>query len=280
MIHIVFQRNDVDVLKEAMELDMQLDGEIIQVMDDWAVGPIQDIYNSEGISARKQWWREVLSGGDYDGIVDDGSLADDHRMVSGLTERLREHSNEVVWIWAAQNKHDVSGYYWLISQLKEFQGRIYILYLNNLPFISLKGNIFYPVNLFDIPSREFLKAKKLARPVTIAEFELDSDEWQRLANERKAVRLLEGGKKLTQEDADFFDTALRTFITAEWQRASRIIHHYLSRATHITGDAYLLWRLKGIAATGEIDVQGEVRKMKDFEIKTKEMHPTADVVPS
>jgi hypothetical protein len=172
MIHIVFQKNDVDVLKSAIELDPQLNGEIIQVEDEWAVGPIMNIYSSEGIKARSQWWLEVLAGGDYDGIVDDGSVAADHKMAARLIDRLREETEEVVWIWAAQNKHDVSGYYWLISQLKEFQGRIFILYLNNLPFISQKGSIFYPDNLFEIPAREFLKAKKLARPVTIAEFEL------------------------------------------------------------------------------------------------------------
>jgi len=43
-----------------------------------------------------------------------------------------------------KNKHDVCGYYWLMSQLKDLQGRIYILYLNNLPFINDKGQIFYP----------------------------------------------------------------------------------------------------------------------------------------
>ena len=53
-----------------------------------------------------------------------------------------------------------------LSQLAEFQGRIFILYLNNLPFINEKGAIFYPTTLFSIPPKEFIKAKKLARPVT------------------------------------------------------------------------------------------------------------------
>ena len=67
----------------------------------------------------------------------------------------------------APNQHDVCGYYWLMNQLKEFEGRIYILSLNNLPFINDKGTIFYPRDLFEIPPKEFIKAKKLARPVTI-----------------------------------------------------------------------------------------------------------------
>jgi len=72
-------------------------------------------------------------------------VKNDRDTVAALIERLRNEPDEVVWIWAAQNKHDVSGYYWLMSQLKDFQGRIFILYLNNLPFINEKGHIFYPV---------------------------------------------------------------------------------------------------------------------------------------
>jgi len=269
MIHIVFQNNDIEVLKKAFELDAFMQGEIIQIADDFAVGPLKDIYTAEGWEARKQWWRDVLATGDYAGKVDDGSVPDDLRTVQSLIEKLQNDPEEIVWIWAAQNKHDVSGYYWLTGQLKNFQGRIFILYLNNLPFINEKGNIFYPVNLFNIPPREFLKAKKLSRPITTSEFEIDPDEWTRLCNEEKGVRMLEGGKKLSQHDYDFYDAELKKFITPNWTSAHKIISGFLHKAQHTTGDAYLLWRLKTILASGEYDVQGELKNMKDFEVKTK-----------
>jgi len=62
MIHIVFQFNDVDVLKKAFELDPSFAGEVIEIQDDFAVGPLADIYSEEGIGVRKQWWREILAG--------------------------------------------------------------------------------------------------------------------------------------------------------------------------------------------------------------------------
>ena len=72
-----------------------------------------------------------------------------------------ENSKEELWIWMGQNQHDVCGYYWLISQLANYQGRIVVLYMNNLPFINEKGQIFYPINLHEIQPKEFLKAKKI-----------------------------------------------------------------------------------------------------------------------
>jgi hypothetical protein len=268
MIHIVFNEPDVDVLKKAIELDETLQGDVLLIKDDYAVGPIKDIYEEEGIEARKQWWREVLAGGDYDGKVDMFEV-DDMQIVVDLIVKLALAPDEKVYIWAAQNKHDVSGYYWLMSQLKDFQGKLYILYLNNLPFINEKGLIFYPEWLSQIPPKEFLKAKKLARPITLSEFEVDPDEWTRLQNEEKGVRLLEGGKKLGQKDYDFYDEELKKYITNDWQKASKIINNFLNKSKQTTGDAYILWRLKQMIAGGNYDVQGELKGMKDFEVKGK-----------
>ncbi|MEP7280176.1 MAG: DUF1835 domain-containing protein [Bacteroidota bacterium] len=268
MIHIVFNEPDIAVLKQAIELDENMQGDVLQIKDDYAVGPMAEIYTEAGRERRKQWWQEVLAGGDYEGTTDAGEVHDD-KLVVALVERLQHNPAEIIWIWAAQNKHDVSGYYWLISQLKDYQGRIFILYLNNLPFINEKGNIFYPEWLHVIPPKEFIKAKRLARAITLSEFEIDPDEWTKLCNEDKGVRLLEGGKKLVQQDGDFYDAELLKFITPEWQKASRLIHQYLSKAKHTTGDAYLLWRLKNMVAAGRLDVQGEPKKMKDFEVKSR-----------
>lgn len=268
MIHIVFNEPDVPVLQKAIELDETMQGEVIQIKDDYAVGPLENMYVGEGIEARKQWWREVLAGGDYDGKVDTNDV-DDYKTVAELVGAMRRDPEQLIWIWAAQNKHDVSGYYWLLRYMAEFQGRVHILYLNNLPFINEKGLIFYPEWLSVIPPKEFLKAKKLARPITLSEFEVDPDEWTRLQNERKGVRILEGGKKLVQYDYDFYDADLKRFITNDWQKASKIINQFLHKNKQTTGDAYLLWRLKYILSSGGYDVQGEQKNMKDFEVKGK-----------
>jgi hypothetical protein len=194
---------------------------------------------------------------------------DDYKTIAEVVGELRRNPEEILWIWAAQNKHDVSGYYWLLHYVKEFQARVFILYLNNLPFINEKGNIFYPSWLHTIPPKEFLKAKKLARPITLSEFEIDPDEWTKLSEENKGVRILEGGKKLVQHDYDFYDADLKRFITKDWQKAGKIIAQFLSKNKHTTGDAYMLWRLKLMIAGGEYDIQGEIKNMKDFEVKSK-----------
>ncbi len=270
MIHIVFQQADVAALKKSFELDESLSGDVVEIKDDFAVGPLKNIFTEEGIEARKHWWRAVLAGGDIDGKVDSGEI-DDNKTVGELIQTLENNKEEILWIWIAPNKHDLSGYYWLISQLKNYQGRIFILHLHNLPFINEKGNIFYPANLFEIPAKEFIKAKKLARIITPSEFEVDPDEWTKLITEDKGVRTLEGGKKLLQHDYNYYDNELLKFITADWQKVNKLFHTFFSKSKNTTGDAYLLWRLKLMIAEGKIDAQGEIKGMKEFEVKLKEL---------
>jgi hypothetical protein len=266
MIHIVFNTADVEVLKKVFLLDKSIIGSIIEIKDDYAVGPISNIFKEEGKNSRKNWWRMVLEGGDLHGFVDNG-FVDDAKQIEIIHQQLHEDPNQVVWIWAAQNKHDVSGYFWLMSQLAVYQSRIFILYLNNLPFFNEKGSIFYPNWLHVIPPKEFIKAKKLARPITLSEFETDPDEWKRLMDEDKMVRLLEGGKKLTQYDEDFYDKDLIKFMSKDWQKANKVIQQFLQKNTHTTGDAYLLWRIKSLINAEKIEAKGLLKGMKDFEVR-------------
>jgi hypothetical protein len=167
-----------------------------------------------------------------------------------------------------QNQHDVTGYFWLMRQLRDYQGRAMILYLNNLPFINEKGQLFYPWNVHDILPKEIIKAKKLARPITMSEFEVDPDEWKRLSEENAPVRILEGGKKIVSKDETFYDEEVMKNITAEWQKAWRVLSNTLHRMKIKTGDVFLMWRMKELITQGKIEVLGDVTKgWKEFDVK-------------
>ena len=219
MVHIVFQQADVDTLKKAMELDESLAGDILEIKDDFAVGPIENIDTEEGWTSRVDWWRALIEFSPYSNETV-GSF-DDRKTVEELKQKLTEQPKEELWIWMGQNQHDVCGYYWLVSQLKEFQGQVFILYMNNLPFINEKGQLFYPSVLHEILPKEFLKAKKLNRKVTLSEFEVDPDEWKKLCAENAMVRILEGGKKISSKEDSFYDKDILEGLNGEWQKGSR-----------------------------------------------------------
>jgi hypothetical protein len=269
MIHLVFQEADIAVLRQAQELDGELAGEILQIRDDFAVGPIQNIDTYDGWQSREEWWKSLIEFSPYNNDLV-GSF-DDRKTAEEITQKLTANGSEVLWIWMGQNQHDVCGYYWLISQLKEFYSRVFVLYMNNLPFINEKGQIFYPSVLHQIQPKEFLKAKKLHRPVTLSEFEVDADEWKRLCAENGAIRILEGGKKIVSKEEQFYDSDILQSLTPEFQKGSRAIHSILSRMKIKTGDVFLLWRMKQLAAMEQIEIAGEPAKgWKEFEVRLQQ----------
>ena len=257
MIHIVFEQSNVDALSKAIELDETMQGEIVEIKDDFAVGPLLDIYGTEGYQARRDWWKELLEFSPY---TDSLNIVDDKLTVHNLLKKLDEESEQQVWIWMGQNVHDVCSYYWLMSQLKEYQSRIHVLYLNNLPFINEKGNIFYPTSLFEIQPKEFLKAKKLARPITLSEFEVDPDEWKKMCNENAMVRFLEGGKKIVGKEESFYDKDILANVTGTQQKLGKLLSNTLNKMKVKTGDVFLVWRIRELVKESKLEVNGDWAK--------------------
>src|SRR5262245_39937187 len=97
MLHIVFNESEIDLMSKVIELDDTLAGETIQIKDDFAVGPLNQIDTEEGWQARVEWWRGLLQGSPYkEGLA--GSF-DDRRTVAQLKEKLDADAGEQVWIW-------------------------------------------------------------------------------------------------------------------------------------------------------------------------------------
>src|SRR5471030_1565441 len=117
MIHIVFEQDNVSALNKAIALDETLQGDIIEIKDDFAVGPLADISEPGGYQQRRDWWASLLEFSPY---TDSLNQVDDALTVQNLLTRLDEEPSEEVWIWMGQNAHDVCSYYWLASQLKEY----------------------------------------------------------------------------------------------------------------------------------------------------------------
>jgi len=257
MFHIVFDSVGAQRISVAMDLDEALDGEIVLIRDDYSVGPIKDLFSEEGQAERWNWWTMIraessseLSGRDTD-----------TENIRNIVKRMEEEEFDQIWIWVAPNIRDVAGYFWLISQLSVFTGRIYVVILNNLPFINEKGNVFYPSSLSEIPAREFIKARKLARPVSAAEFDTDTDDWLRLASENKNLRLLDGGKKIIQQPDEYYDRAILNFLQPVFQKLPRVAHQFMLKSAERINESFLYWRLKQLVASGAADQQGETIRL-------------------
>jgi hypothetical protein len=254
LIHIVFDDQGAENLRQSFAMDDLIQGRILTLADDLAFGPLDD--------SRQQWWDGLQAeGATYEKTASDaGSLTD-------IAQQMREDPNNEIWIWAAQNARDVSGYYGLMEHLEDFLGRVHLIYLNNLPFINEKGGIFYPRYLSEILPREFLKARKLAREITAAEWEIDGEDWRRLKEEGSLVRILEGGKRIRGEGADFFDKELLNRCRLDYQKGWRLVNQLRSKLKDHVDEAFLYSRLQELLASGQLAAKEAYKNTRDAEVK-------------
>ncbi|SKA31692.1 Protein of unknown function [Chitinophaga eiseniae] len=283
LLHIVFGEAAIPVMTEAISMDEKMQGELLCFDDDLSVGPLFILDTKEGQANRRQWWQQISATSSQPQLQPEllpetpatetatapavEEASGDADTLKTLKTSLKEDPELEVWIWAGQNARDVCGYYWLVSQLYDFAGRIHIIYLNNLPFLNEKGAVFYPTHLHQILPKEFLKAKKLARAISLAEFELDGDEWHRLMNENAGIRMLEGGKKIKGEPTLFYDKELLAQTGKEFVKAWRVVQQVTGKLKYPVLDLFLGWRLKELVKEGKVESKGDLKTIRDFEVK-------------
>ena len=86
------------------------------------------------------------------------------------------------------------------------------------------------------------------------------DEWPRLLSENGGIRVHEGGKRLKSEPISFYDDVLLQYITAQNQKANKIVNLAISKNKVPTGDLFLHGRLREMSKEGKIDlIKGEVK---------------------
>lgn len=260
--HIVVGDMAAAPLREAIALEPAMQGEVVVLKDILNVGPILKENGVPFSNTRTAFWQEVV-------LAEKEKIqVDDMERILDLSHAMFKDNEIVAWFWMAPLPADVCAYHWLIPYLSKHKERFHIVNIANLPFLDAQGKVYYPKSLSNIIPKEIVKARRLARPVTPAEVEMDGDEWTRLMLDNKGIRTHEGGKKLASRDETYYDNQLFSFCSQQYQKASRIVGQAIGKFALPTGDLYLGWRLRKLAANGKLQLKGEEHKtLKDFEVK-------------
>ncbi len=260
--HIVTGDVAATPLMNAILSEPSMEGEVIVMKDVLSVGPLQKEEGQKFSELRSAFWQQV--------VVNDKKPAevDDTERLSQVSIELSKNEDAKVWIWIAPWPADVCTYHWALKYLGAYLGRFYVINIAGLPFLDENGKVFFPKSIGDIQPRELVKARRLARLVTAAELEVDGEEWKKLVTENAGIRTHEGGKKLVSKSETYYDNQLISFCSQQYQKASKIIGQALAKFNIPTGDLYLGWRLRKLAESERVNLQGDVsRTLKDFDVK-------------
>jgi hypothetical protein len=270
--HFVVGDMAAQPLQEAILNEPSIQGEVIILKDLLHLGPLK---REEGVSfstMRSEFWNTVI-GNDKQPV----EVNDLERLMEASTQ-LNNNPEAQIWLWMAPWPADVCTYHWMLSYLGKHIGRFYLVNIAGLPFLDENGKVYFPKNLSEIMPKELVKARRLARLVTPAEYEVDGEEWNRYVNENSGIRTHEGGKKLASREETQYDNILLSYCSHQFQKAHKVINQAISKYNVPTGDVYLGWRLREMSASCKLQLQGDTTKtLKDFEVKLPGGDAVADI---
>jgi hypothetical protein len=262
--HIIVGNEAAKPLQEAQGLDESLQGEIVVLKDTLGIGPI---YTAEGQTfsgVRTDFWKSINAAWPENQVVED------EQNVTAICDALQE--DDQVWFWMAPCVSDVMAYYWLLNYFKKHPGVLHCIFINSLPFFNAKGGLFYPKNFSEVLPKEMVKCQKLVKDVSPADYEMDGDEWPRLAGENAMVRSHEGGKKIMSRNDSYLDN----YITNQFQfanefvKANKVISQAISKMTEGVSDVFMIHRLNCLIAEEKLETQGDGKKgLKDLDVRVK-----------
>ena len=197
--HIITGDFAAGPLREAINLNTTLEGEVVVMKDVLSLGPLHDEAGLPFSALRSSFWQQVVPSEKTPIEVDDL-----HRLIETANE-LSKNPGHALWLWVAPLPADVCMYLWSLRYLSKYAGRIFVVNIAGLPFLDTESRLFFPSRFADVTPSEIVKASRLARAVNPSEFEIDSEDWDRLGIENGMVRTLEGSKKIASKPVAFYD---------------------------------------------------------------------------
>ncbi len=271
IVHLIGGNSAASRLREAIALQAGLAGQVVALPDRLHHGPLHRAEGQSFGKLRADYWRAIRPGQATEETP--GESLQEERLLEAVNI-LQKFPESQVWFWMAPNAADVVAYYNSLRYLGRHAGRFYILNIAGLPFLDESGKVFFP-NAFDlIPPREFVKSHRLARPVTPAETELDSEVWAHISGKDSFYRFLQGGKKITIEAETYFDRDLLNQLHSGPMKAARLVGQLVQKQGLPTDEAALLFRIQKLSAEGKLILKGDLQKSpREGELRLPEANP-------
>lgn len=262
IFHLVVGDEAARPLREAVASEESMAGEVVVLKDILHVGPLQRGDGESFGAMRSRFWNAVLPH-EKEPIV----VPDEERVLQ-ISNALHKSVDAQAWVWMAGAPADVCAYHWLLGYLTKHGEKLRLVSTGGLPFLNAAGAVFYPRGFSEVTARELVKARRLARPLAAGEAEIDAENWATLVEQDTGLRTHEGGRKLLSRPVDFYDKILQSSLTAQLQKASRVVSTALSKNYLPPGDLWLGWRLRILAETGVVAAIGDAtRPLKEWEVQ-------------
>jgi hypothetical protein len=244
VLHVVFSQCAAETLKETLALAGRNEP-VIGLHEDFSYGPIAS--NDPG--DRDQW---IETGLGYPGWEHEVGESAPFLTAPRFLATSQSASRLNAW-FSMREAGTYANYLWWLSSMGDIAGVV-----THVPGLSLSA------------PEELIPWLDRAAPLTAQELNHRRQQWRVLQSENSDLRITTG-VDLVSKPLDFFDDVLLGLATDQWQRMARIVGAALCALSedelYQVGDWILGARLASLAEAGVLEWRGNVRKMRECELR-------------
>lgn len=261
-IHIIFSEYSRNTLINNKELNIK-NNNIISIEDDLRIGPISNLNSNHNLKDRKEWLSNILK----KTTTVERIVSNVEKDIEKIDRILSTKKHKTFYLWTFNNALDIINTSKLITKLIKFKITIFIIDYNEITLENQKGNPFYPKSLVEVNSSHIHEIFKYFKQIETEQFIKWENLWKKIENENSSLRILDNNGNIKSEKESYFDNILKSFCPKEFDKPARSVAKTLIESDFSIPDWYLNWRLKKLSEMKIIETIGELKDMRDYEIK-------------
>ena len=231
-------------------------GKIVCFRDDFTQGPIDIEFTTLSLRQRLAFWHK-LSAVLY-------NVSDIDQVLEYSIEELESiPGKSAAFIWTGYSAYDQLATMWVAN----------VLTSRNIQLFECKYGLETDVNdiifnaamLSPVELASTYENFELVHPMKVQQL---AGEWKVLATENKDYRIMEDSN-IVSADITYYENIVLPYVTVEYVIAKDIIEDILTNDPHPISDITVEFVLRSLIEKGQLEMQGSLESMYDYEVKLK-----------
>lgn len=260
-VHITFGDSAAGVLKYFFSTnENQWKGEIINFREDYSIGPINQINTEIGLEKRIEWFEKM-----FKEVWEEEYLKNIEKEFIQTYAKIKSiEPNSTVVIWYGENTSDQVGLRYLSALLKE--NELYEVNVSKSLIEDYNGNKYNPSCLAECAPEQIAHVILTIKKIDKERCSYLMSEWEVLNAAEENLRILKDNTIIGAEES-YYDDAILSNCTSDFRKAAKVIGDTMGKSDQLIGDTYVDYRVRQLIKDGKIEFCGQLKTMRDFEIR-------------
>jgi hypothetical protein len=260
--HITFGASAAGNLRRFLESnETNFSGEVVNLSDDFSVGPLFDVGNEEQFDKRVDYISNIYNTVYSDEIKtqNDKTMYKEEMVKSHLILSSIPNENTII-VWHGSNSNDWIGFSYVLNVYEDRD-----IYAINVSELENYGPI---ISLGQMSEDMIGESAQLFAKLSDNEKTGIAGIWENFTKDKNAFRVLDE-HGLSEVPEYYFDEMILEEISDDFSNAAKVVGSVLGKYEGYLGDMIIGYRILELIKNGKLEYQGDLGAIRLYDVKKK-----------